>query len=66
MQRTRTTEDYLKAICMLEQRAERVSTSALAARLRLADASITDMLKKLSGKGLVRYERYRGVELTQA
>jgi DtxR family Mn-dependent transcriptional regulator len=64
MQRTRTTEDYLKAICMLEQRDERVSTSALAARLRLADASITDMLKKLSGKGLVRYERYQGVELT--
>jgi DtxR family Mn-dependent transcriptional regulator len=51
---------------MLEQRNERVSTSALAARLQLADASITDMLKKLSGKGLVCYERYRGVELTPA
>ncbi|MGB2960283.1 MAG: metal-dependent transcriptional regulator [Bacteroidota bacterium] len=64
MHRTRTTEDYLKAICMLEQRGQRVSTSALATRLHLADASITEMLKKLSRRGLVRYERYRGVELT--
>ncbi len=64
MHRTKTTEDYLKAICMLEGRGERVSTSALASRLGLADASITEMLKKLSHQGLVRYERYRGVELT--
>jgi DtxR family Mn-dependent transcriptional regulator len=49
---------------MLEQRGQRVSTSALASRLQLADASITEMLKKLSGRGLVRYQRYRGVELT--
>lgn len=64
MYRTKTTEDYLKAICMLEQGGQRVSTSALASRLQLADASITGMLKKLARKGLVRYERYRGVELT--
>lgn len=62
----RGTEDYLKTIYSLEQRGDRASTSALAARLQVADASITDMLKKLSRKGLVNYRRYRGVELTPA
>lgn len=62
----RGTEDYLKTIYAFEQRGDRVSTSALAAHLQVADASITDMLKKLSRKGLVNYQRYRGAELTQA
>jgi DtxR family Mn-dependent transcriptional regulator len=60
----RGTEDYLKTIYALEQRGDRASTSALAERLQVADASITDMLKKLSRKGLVNYRRYRGAELT--
>ena len=38
-------------------------TSALALQLQLSDASITDMIKKLSEKGLVHYERYQGVGL---
>jgi DtxR family Mn-dependent transcriptional regulator len=62
----RGTEDYLKTIYALEQRGDRASTSALAAQLQVADASITDMLKKLSKKGLVNYRRYRGAELTRA
>lgn len=62
----RSTEDYLKTICLLQHDKTRVSTSALALHLQVADPSITDMLKKLSRRGLVRYERYRGVELTHA
>jgi DtxR family Mn-dependent transcriptional regulator len=62
----RSTEDYLKTICMLQEHTERVSTSALAARLQVADASITGMIKKLSRRGLVQYEPYRGVHLTPA
>ncbi len=61
---TISTEDYIKVIYKLESRGERATTSALAAQLNVADASITDMLKKLSEKGLVRYERYQGVQLT--
>lgn len=59
-----TTEDYLKAVLMLEGRGERATTSALAAHLDVADASVTDMVKKLSSKKLLRYRPYRGVELT--
>ena len=58
-----TTEDYVKAVYKLE-RGGRVTTSALAAQLHLADASITDMVKKLSEQGLMNYERYQGVGLT--
>lgn len=59
-----STEDYIKAVYKLEGIDEKVTTSALAAQLNVADASITDMVKKLSDKGLVHYERYRGVELS--
>lgn len=58
------TEDYIKAIYRLERKGEKVTTSALAGQLRLADASITDMIKKLSEKGLIHYKRYQGVGLT--
>ena len=61
-----TTEDYIKNVYKLQQVGAPVTTSALAASLRLADASVTAMLKKLAGKGLVRYRRYRGVELSAA
>jgi DtxR family Mn-dependent transcriptional regulator len=59
-----STEDYIKAIYKLQREQEKVTTSALAGQLQLTDASITDMIKKLSDKGLVHYERYQGVGLT--
>jgi DtxR family Mn-dependent transcriptional regulator len=43
-----------------------VSTTAVAARLRVSGASATNMLKRLDSMGLVTYTRYRGVELTEA
>jgi DtxR family Mn-dependent transcriptional regulator len=61
----RTTEDYIKNIYKLHRHGAKVTTSALAASLQLSDPSITDMLKRLSEKGLVRYEPYQGVELTR-
>lgn len=59
-----TPEDYIKAVYRLERRGKKVTTSALADHLQLADASITGMIKKLSDRGLIHYQRYRGVELT--
>jgi DtxR family Mn-dependent transcriptional regulator len=60
----KTTEDYIKQIYMLSQGGRKVSTSALANSLQVADPSITGMLKKLADRGYVRYEPYRGVDLT--
>lgn len=58
-------EDYLKAIFKHSTPENpAVSTSSIARELNVQSASVTDMLKKLSTKGLVRYEKYQGVELT--
>jgi DtxR family Mn-dependent transcriptional regulator len=60
-------EDYAKTIFGLERRGEGpVTTSALAARLGVAPASVTAMLKRMSEAGLVEHEPYRGVRLTAA
>jgi DtxR family Mn-dependent transcriptional regulator len=57
-------QDYAKEIYKLEAETGRASTSALAGRLGVAPASVTGMLKRLSALGLVAYEPYRGVTLT--
>ena len=62
----RSTEDYIKGIYHLQVDRDNVPTSVLAKHLRIADGSVTDMLKKLSGKNLINYEPYRGVNLTPA
>lgn len=68
-------EDYLKAIYELAQESGRASTSALAAALKVAPASVTGMLQKLADPEvavaearpvLVNYERHRGASLTPA
>lgn len=61
-----STEDYIKHIYKLEQEGKRVTTSALAASLRLSDPSVTDMIKKLSEKGYLTHEPYKGVDLKKA
>jgi len=60
-------EDYAKAIYALSQRRPGpVSNGEVAARLEVAPATATSMLKKLDGLGLVEYLPYRGVTLTPA
>ena len=60
-----TEENYLKAIYkLLENGEETVTTNAIAFKMRTRAASVTDMLKKLSKKKLIHYEKYQGVSLT--
>lgn len=59
-------EDYLKAIYLLGQDGEKVSTSKLAGKLACSAASVTNMLQKLASLKLVRYQPYQGVALTTA
>lgn len=61
-----TEENYLKAIYALwEAKGQDVSTNAIADRLCTKASSVTDMLKKLAEKKLVKYEKYQGVGLTR-
>lgn len=60
-------ENYLKAIFHLERRyPSGVSTNALAEEMETKASSVTDMIKKLSEKGLVNYKKYQGVKLSSA
>jgi DtxR family Mn-dependent transcriptional regulator len=58
-------QDYLKAIYALEAAGERVTTSALASRMRVSAPSATAMTKRLAELGLVERAPYRGVALTE-
>ncbi len=61
-----TEENYLKAILKLSlENDELVGTNAISNRMDIAAASVTDMLKKLSDKKLIKYEKYKGVALTE-
>ena len=58
-------ENYLKTIFHLQKAfPEGVSTNALAEKLESKAGSVTEMLKKLSKKGLVEYKKYQGVKLS--
>ena len=62
-------DNYLKAILLLGGPEEnRVTSNALARRLAVAPASVTNMLQKLAASSppLVGYERHRGVLLSPA
>lgn len=63
---SRAEEDYLKAILELDEEHRAVTTSMLAARMKVRPASVTGMVQKLARQrpGCVRYESHRGVSLT--
>lgn len=58
-------ENYLKVIYHLSNLSPKgVNTNAIAGMLDTKASSVTDMLKKLSDKELVNYQKYQGVFLT--
>ena len=63
---TLSEENYLKAIYHLaKQDKASVSTNAIATKMLTKASSATDMIKKLAEKGLVDYQKYQGVHLTE-
>ncbi len=61
-----TEENYLKAIYHLSMEGENsVSTNSIADTMQTRAASVTDMLKKLSAKEVITYEKYYGVNITK-
>jgi len=62
-----TEENYLKIIFKLSAETENeISTNAVAELTQTKAASVTDMLRKLSEKQLVSYQKYQGVRLTKS
>lgn len=64
---TFTEENYLKAIYNIEHRnsAGEVSVNEIAERMQTRPATVTDMLRKLSEKTLIHYEKYRKIKLSE-
>lgn len=58
-------EDYLINILRLTEGDGVAKTTELAAIMRVSPASVSEMIKVLAKEGLVDYEKYRGVSLTQ-
>ncbi len=61
---SRSEEDHIKAVHGLLEDAGQASTTGIAERLRTRASSVTDMLKKLAAKGMVRHTPYHGATLT--
>jgi DtxR family Mn-dependent transcriptional regulator len=64
---TTSEENYIKVIYHLSLVSPKgVNTNAIAGMLVTKASSVTDMLKKLSEKELVAYQKYQGVTLTES
>jgi DtxR family Mn-dependent transcriptional regulator len=62
---TPAVEDYLKAIYKASPGEGAASTSVVAETLGVSAASVSGMLRRLAGQGLIEYERYHGARLTR-
>jgi DtxR family Mn-dependent transcriptional regulator len=62
--RSESGQNFLKSVYALQQEMERVSTNALADVLGISAPSVTDMAQRLEEAGLLDYQKYRGVVLT--
>lgn len=63
---TLSEEDYIKAIYHLGKGENTtVSTNAIAEQMDTKPSSVTDMVKKLSEKGVANHKKYKGVSLTE-
>ena len=59
-------EDYLEKIEQLISRKGYARVVDIAAELKISQASVTAMVQKLDAEGFVKYEKYRGMVLTDA
>src|SRR6202163_4381863 len=64
--RSTAVEDYLEQILDLINTKGYARVADIAQGLRISQASVTNMVQRLDGEGLLKYEKYRGLVLTTA
>lgn len=65
MNHSLTEENYLKAIFSIAQKGkQKITITSLALVLQVNAASVVDMLKKLTDKKLINYDKVKGARLT--
>ena len=62
---TSTMEDYLEVMVNLEKEKKALRVKDIAKRMQVSMPTVTSMLKNLAQAGLVEYERYEYIELTE-
>lgn len=61
-----TEENYLKAIYLLSQNGNnKITPTLIAEEIKVNAASVIDMIKKLSQKKLINYDKIKGAKLTE-
>ncbi|HUH73700.1 MAG TPA: metal-dependent transcriptional regulator [Chitinophagales bacterium] len=60
-----TEENYLKALLNLSSEKGEVSVSELSDHLEIKKPTVTSMMKKLDSKGLIEYESYKPIKLSE-
>ncbi|MGF7229746.1 metal-dependent transcriptional regulator [Arachidicoccus sp.] len=58
-------ENYLKALFHLRNKSGEVNVNELSKNLHIKMPTVTSMMKKLAEKGLVHYEKYKPLKLTE-
>lgn len=59
-------EDYLEAIYHLNEEKGYITTADVSDRLGVRPPTVSDMVSKLTAKGYLKHEKYRGMTLTRA
>ncbi|PUZ22916.1 iron (metal) dependent repressor, dtxr family protein [Chitinophaga parva] len=62
---TLTEENYLKALFRISLEKTEITVKDIATHLELKMPTVNSMIQKLSEKKLVRYEKYKAIELTE-
>ncbi len=62
---TARSEDYLEAVYHLVRERGYATISDISSRLDVKPPTVSDMVSKLTAKGYLRHERYRGMTLTK-
>ncbi|MFZ0452187.1 MAG: metal-dependent transcriptional regulator [Ignavibacteriaceae bacterium] len=57
-------EDYLSSIYKYRDKKGEIKATLIAEKLQVSNAAVSDMLKKLSNDGHIKYEPYKGIKLT--
>ena len=60
-----TEENYLKALYRLSQDKQEITVKDIAAQLNIKMPTVNSMIKKLAEKKLLKYEKYKAIELTE-
>ena len=65
MQKTIEKENYLKAICRMDEKNQKITVTSLAQHFNVSKSTVSNMIKKLIAMNLVNSKPYKPIVLTK-